>query len=286
MYHSTLPTKDDFEILSKIATTAHESKYFEKQGNLQGIFCLALYAHEIGRPPMAALFGGLHNINGKIVMSSEMIHAMIREAGHGMDILECSFSKCCIKGTRKETGESYTCSYSLEEAKRAGLVRPGSVWEKFPDSMMFARCVSTLRRRLFPDIASRAYVEGEIEPEDVKEATKKAEVVVITEQVSHLATETPQEIKTEQDLGEPKAEEAPCVINSEEALSIESLIHPEDLEYRENLLAFSWKRSNEEPRKTFEGVKHSLLKSIIKSTHKRAEALLREETSNTSTACN
>jgi hypothetical protein len=111
--------------------------------------------------------GGLQNIMGKVSMSPEMMNSLIRRDGHKIDIMESTDFSCKIKGTRKDTGETYTSVYTIEDAKKAGLVRAGGGWEKYPSDMLFARCISRLRRRLFPDIASRSYVHGEVE--DVKE---------------------------------------------------------------------------------------------------------------------
>jgi hypothetical protein len=176
-----VPTKEEFDIIQMMAKTASDSKHFEKLGGFPGIFSLALYAREMGIPAMTALHGGLVSVMGKITMSAEMMNSLIRQKGHKLEILECNARICRIKGTRKDTGEIYTAEFSLEDAKRAGLIKNGGGYDKHTDDMLFARCISKLKRRLFPDVACKAYVEGELEDseeetESVKEESKIVEI--------------------------------------------------------------------------------------------------------------
>ncbi len=90
-----------------------------------------------------------------------------------------------------DTQECYTASFSLDDARRAGLVRSGGGWEKYASDMLFARCISRLARRLFADVISTAYVEGEIDrseaephsaPIEVKGEASPANEIVCTSQ--------------------------------------------------------------------------------------------------------
>jgi hypothetical protein len=166
---SRLPSREEMEILQSVAKFAADSKHFEKLGGIGGIFCVGMYAFEIGISPMVALYGGMQNIMGKITIAPEMLMALIREKGHKIEILETTDKICRIKGTRKDTGESYTSVYEITEAERAGLVKQGGAWTKNPSDMLFARCSGRLKRRLFPDVATKAYVEGEREEAQVEE---------------------------------------------------------------------------------------------------------------------
>lgn len=171
----TLPSKEEWEMLQNMAKAATESKYFEKLGGIAGITSIALYARELGIPVMGAVFGGLQNVMGKISMSPEMMNSLIRRDGHKIEIMESTDFACKIKGIRKDTGEVYISVFTIDDAKKAGLIRPNSGWDKYPSDMLFARCISRLRRRLFPDIASKSYVEGEV-PEKEEDKPEVIEV--------------------------------------------------------------------------------------------------------------
>lgn len=204
---SLVPTQEEFNIIQMMAKTAAESKHFEKIGGFAGLFSIALYAREIGISPMTALHGGLIPVMGKITMSAEMMNSLIRQKGHKLEILEATDKVCRIKGTRKDTGETYTASFTIEMAIQAGLKKAGGGYDKHPSDMLFARCISLLKRRLFPDVACKAYVEGEIEEAEIEEVTPSPIVE------NSLSTLTPVQCE-----------------------NIERLI-AEDPKYRKNLLA-------------------------------------------------
>ncbi len=158
-----VPSREELGIIQDMVKSASDSKYFDKMGGYSGLMSIALYAREMGVPIMSSLFGGMQNVMGKIQMSPEMMMSLIRGKGHKIEILEDTDVICKIRGTRKDTGETYTSSYSIGEAQTAGLVKPNSGWSKNPSDMLFARASGRLKRRLFPDVATKAYCEGELE---------------------------------------------------------------------------------------------------------------------------
>lgn len=173
-----IPTQDEFKTLQLIATHAGSSKFFNNLGGVDGILCISLMARELGISPMAALSGGINYILGKVEISPRLMNSMIRQRGHTLDITESSDTSCTIKGTRKDTKETYVCTFTIEMAKKAGLVKSGGGWEKYPSDMLFARCLSRLARRLFADVIGPAYVEGEIadSKDEMKMAVNESEV--------------------------------------------------------------------------------------------------------------
>lgn len=190
-----IPTREEMSIYESIAKYATDSKHFEKLGGVPGVMCIALRAREMGISPFEAIYGGFSNVQGKMTMSAELMGCLIRRNGHGLKIEESTDTVCRITGTRKDTGESYTASFTLEDAKKALLIKEGSAWTKYPSDMLYARCLSRLRRRLFQDVATKAYVEGEIDEEedfDKKRPKKKdqsKDVIDVTPQSEEAAKE-------------------------------------------------------------------------------------------------
>lgn len=180
-----VPNDEEIKAIQTIATHAAKSKFFDKLGGQEGCMCIALMARELGVPIMQALSGGIRYILGNVEISPRLMNSMIRQRGHRIEIIESSNTKCTIKGTRKDTGETYTCSYTIEDGRQAGLVKPNSGWEKFASDMLFARAISRLSRRLFPDIIGPAYVEGEI----VHEEASKQEMEVSTADATIIEVE-------------------------------------------------------------------------------------------------
>lgn len=172
MANDLIPQGDELKAIETIAKYAVESKYFQSIGGIAGAFSIAMYARELGIPPMQALFGAFQNVMGKVQISPQMMNAMIRKAGHKMEIVS-NDQKCSIKGTRKDTGETFTSEFSVEDAKRAGIFKSGGGWDKYPSDMCFARALSRLARRLFPDVIGMSYVEGEFEDDKAKPEAKE-----------------------------------------------------------------------------------------------------------------
>lgn len=162
---SLIPSEQEMKAIEVICKYAVDSKYFQSLGGLPGVMCIALYAREIGVPTMTAIMGGFSNVQGKITMSAELMHSLLRGAGVKLKIIRSDSTACEIYGKRSDTGDEYTSTYTIEDAKKANLVKSGGAWEKNPSDMLFARCISRLRRRLAPDIATKAYVEGEVDEE-------------------------------------------------------------------------------------------------------------------------
>ena len=176
-----VPDQQELAVYQVIAKQAHMGKFVENRGGEAGILSMMLMARELGIPPMQALMGGLNNIQGKVEVSPRLMNSMIRKAGHKIEILKCDNTHCSLLGTRSDTGERLEVIYSIEDAKRAGIYK--GAWEKYPDDMCFKSALSKLARRLFTDVISTAYIEGEIsepketlKPEDKQEAIQ-AEVI-------------------------------------------------------------------------------------------------------------
>jgi len=159
-----LPGSHEIQVLQTMALSAAKSNFFKRLGSTEGVFTVMLMARELGIPPMQAITGGIHLIDGRPEISARQINALIRKAGHSMQIVENTNKTCKITGKRKDTGEEHTEEYSMDDAKLAGLAGRTN-WRQHPKSMLFARCISQLGRFLFPDVIGNAYVEGEISDE-------------------------------------------------------------------------------------------------------------------------
>lgn len=160
------PSDHEMMVFQTMSKAAVESKMYKGIGDQAGVMMIMLAARELGIPPMQALNGGLNIINGKVEISARMMNGLIRKSGHKLEIKEISEGSCVIKGTRSDTGESQSSSFSVAEAQKAGLVKSGGGWQKFPKDMCYARALSRLARQLFSDVIGIGYVEGEIKATD------------------------------------------------------------------------------------------------------------------------
>lgn len=165
----TLTTQDDYlkqmnEVASfqdtcrKLLQTPHYKKFGE-----EGIQAIVARAKPLGIHPLEALNFGFTCIQGKVGMTTEMMAALTRQKGHSITKDPKSTPECVIlKGKRKDNGDEWICAFSKEDAIAAGLWGTAT-WKKYPQVMLYNRCMSMLFRQLFPDLSLGAgYVEDEL----------------------------------------------------------------------------------------------------------------------------
>jgi hypothetical protein len=175
-----VPSPNEFQILETVSRRAAASGLYGGVGNENKIFMVLLAARELNIGPMSALNGGIWNINGKIEISARLMSSMIRKAGHSMTVKECNSTTCTLEGKRADNGDTFSATFTIQEASKAGLTNR-DVWKKWTEDMLYARAMSRLARRLFADVIGNAYVEGEL---------RDSELI-------HVANEAPEEIKEE-----------------------------------------------------------------------------------------
>lgn len=156
-----LPNANEMQALQTVAKNAAVCGLYSGVGNESKIFMILLAARELGIPPMQALNRGINVIQGNVELSSRLMAAMIRRAGHSITVKECNNKICILEGKRSDNGDSFTCQFSMEDAAKAGLANKDN-WKKYTEDMLYARAMSRLGRRLFADVIGTCYVEGEI----------------------------------------------------------------------------------------------------------------------------
>jgi hypothetical protein len=88
-------------------------------------------------------------------MSTEMMASLIRQQGHSISKDPKSDNSICIlHGKRKDTGDTWTTSFSMQDAVKAGLAK--NMYDKYPAIMLYNRAMSMLARQLFPDVIKGA----------------------------------------------------------------------------------------------------------------------------------
>lgn len=141
------------------------------RGNLPAIFATIATGREIGIGDMASL-RHIHIIDGKPGYSAEIMAARVRQEGHSI-VGEVTDTYATVTGTRGDTGDTITYTFTIEMARRiqARVKGGGTIplaekeaWRNFPESMLWARAVSQLCRMLFSDcLAGATYTPEELE---------------------------------------------------------------------------------------------------------------------------
>lgn len=185
---SPILTEAELNSYKLIAQVAASNPHWKKLGGsgsdetiVAMILSVMLLARELGISPIQAISGGINNIQGKFEISARIMNQLIRKFGHQIQVRILNDQVCKIWGKRKDTGEEMEATYHIEEAARAGLIRDGGGWKKNPQDMLFARAISRLARRLYPDCIGGCYVEGELQETILKQPVESIEMPSMSE---------------------------------------------------------------------------------------------------------
>lgn len=183
----------DLDATKKLCQSLLQTPHYSKLG-ADGVFAVIETAKSLNVDPRQALGGGLYYVKGKVEMSARLMNALIRAKKHSITRDKRSDETICIlHGKRADNGDTWTESFSWEEAQRAGLTG-NATWKNYTRDMLFARALSRLARQLFPDVIGNCYVEGELsympeEPEYV-EPIQYGEAVIQAEPITAKINES------------------------------------------------------------------------------------------------
>lgn len=120
------------------------------RGKPEAVMAAMLKGHEVGMAPMQAL-SHIHVIKGKVGISAEGQRGLVLAAGHSIRVKKLDPTTCTLIGTRRGESDGTEITYTLDEAKRAGIAR-GNNWTNHPTDMLLARATTRLCRAVFPDV--------------------------------------------------------------------------------------------------------------------------------------
>lgn len=118
---------------------------------------------ELGIGPMQAL-AHVHVVEGRPAASAELMRALVLRAGHELWVEYADDHRAEVRGVRHGTERVLSATWTIDDARRAGLIRPRSGWQAYPRAMLTARATAELCRRAFPDaIAGLSYLAEELD---------------------------------------------------------------------------------------------------------------------------
>lgn len=181
----------DLQNTQKMCEALMMTPHYKKMGS-EGIFAILEKARCMGIDPMEALNGGFYFVQGKVEMTAAMMNHLIRVQGHSITKQKNSDETICIlHGKRADNQDTWMESFSIDDAKLAGIYR--SQWLKYPKDMLFARALSRLARQLFPDVIKGCYVEGEIQIQTLPSVNDVSHDVTEESQIVTLSNVTKDE---------------------------------------------------------------------------------------------
>jgi len=133
-------------------------------GNPPNILMAILTGAEMGIAPMQSL-RSIHVIEGRPTLSAEMMTAAAKSspACRYFRLVESTDTVAVYETQRTEDPEPTRMSYTIEQARTAGLVGKGN-WKSHPAAMLRARCSASLARAVYPDVLAGIYTVDELTP--------------------------------------------------------------------------------------------------------------------------
>ena len=157
----------------QLAKWMHESRMFSAYGTPQAVLSTVLLGRELGLPAMAAL-RSVHVIEGKHSLSADLMVGLILKSGLAeyFQLIESTDELCTFETKRKGAPKPMRLTYTIEQAKQAGLLQPTrsgkpSAWQKMQKIMLTHRAKAGLGRLEYPDLLSGLYTPDELR--DAKE---------------------------------------------------------------------------------------------------------------------
>jgi hypothetical protein len=100
-----------------------------------------------------------HVIKGRVGQSAELMRAQVQAAGHDIEYVETTDTRCVVQGRRRGETEWTRVSFTADQAKRAKIDLGG-----YPEDKLVARATSRLCRRKFGDcLIGMPYTVDELE---------------------------------------------------------------------------------------------------------------------------
>lgn len=161
------------------------------QGKPADLAIITMTGRELGLGAMTSL-RGLHVIEGKAVMSAELMAGLVqsnRSTCSWFRMVESTDKIATYETLRVGHPAPTKMSFTIEQATKAGLTGKNN-WRTHPAAMLRARCAAALARAVYPDL-----VLGVYDPDEAQEFSRPA-----TTETSGYVQETRQPVNVPRHL--------------------------------------------------------------------------------------
>lgn len=142
-----------------------------------------------------------HIIQGRPALKADAMLARFQNAGGKVDWEVYTDEKVTGVFSHPNGGE-LAVTWTIEQATRIGLNKPGSGWQKFPRAMLRSRCISEGIRSVFPGSVTGFYSPEEVA--DFEPAKEMGKIEVVSPTVTVKAGDQPITIENiKSDIGIP-----------------------------------------------------------------------------------
>lgn len=206
----------------RLAEMAVKSRLYNVQ-SAEAALMILLTGRDLGMSASQSL-RGIYVVSNKPVVSADALIAAVKQSGYceSWSTVETTVERCTIETKRKGEKRSEIETWTMEDARRAGLAHK-DVWKNYPRTMLRHRTAAELARRVYPDVCLGIYVQGEMRDDDQVASRLSVPVEVVVEQQEAQAPAAAKESVPPINLG--ALEQAPTTLDklSDQLKSAETL---------------------------------------------------------------
>ena len=149
-----------FNEMEQMASAIAKSGLFGMKDTNSVLALMAVAQAEGLHPATAAR--DFHIIQGRPALKADAMLARFQNAGGKVTWRDYADDKVTGVFSHPNGGE-LAVTWTIEQANKIGLVKPGSGWQKFPRAMLRSRCISEGIRSVFPGSVTVFYSPDEVE---------------------------------------------------------------------------------------------------------------------------
>jgi len=196
-----------FKEIQSMAAVYHESGLFPDIRSMAQAAVKIMAGIELGFGPVYSL-QKIYIVKGKTMVAAEAMGAMVKKSGrYDYHVIKLDDNECELAFT--DNGKDvYHSKFTMEDARRADLVQPGSGWAKWPRAMLMSKALSQGARIVCPHVISGVYT-----PEDFGFSTNPETEIIegLVEDIEKPPAEKPQTVPEPRQDEQGTAYPAPAV---------------------------------------------------------------------------
>jgi hypothetical protein len=178
---------NDLVALQSISKELAQSRLHAHRNPADVLFVISV-GESLGLSAATALMN-IYNVNGMPSMKADLKLALAKKHPEyaGCEI-DANTERCIVKMKRRNengTEESIISTFTIEDAKRAGLFPKKDNWRMYPQRMLKARAISYAVNDLFPDI-----VFGMLSSEEAQDIDRHTEKTMAEYEIIESEAET------------------------------------------------------------------------------------------------
>lgn len=185
----------DWQVIQAVAPAMYAARFFGVS-NAEQAMAIMLTGRELGLG-LAASFNLIHIVQGKPSLSPRGALALVLNSGilSGLKI-DSTDTGCTVWMKRKDNGFEHTERFTIEDAKRAGLVKPDGAYTTYPRNLLKWRAVGFCIDTIAPDVAGGMKRADELGA-TIDDAGNVVEVPSPNGQAATVEAEAVREVPTE-----------------------------------------------------------------------------------------